>query len=258
MKKTILVLIAITGILSAQVVSQLQGVPNHTMVYQSGGNTKADLDTANGLKINSLSIHSTGNHGLLKVDTINIGVGGTVFGSNGAGFTAQNNLYWDVNGHLTSNSWIYAPDSIKSGLFKGGIFSGSTGVFTGTISAKDIVIGDTLTIDGPIFMNAGPVFAPALATDAGGQIVTATTVGTGAVVLQSYVDGIGASACAGAYNSGTTYAVNAGVSYLGLVYISNVSSNTGHTPDSSPTQWTAYSYCIDAVSYILNNAVFHP
>jgi hypothetical protein len=39
------------------------------------------------------------------------------------------------------------------------------------------------------------------------------------------------------YTAGTTYALNAFVVYLNKVYQSLQASNTGHTPDSSPTFW---------------------
>lgn len=41
----------------------------------------------------------------------------------------------------------------------------------------------------------------------------------------------------GAYAAGTTYAQGDEVSDAGLLYVSLVSSNTGHTPASSPTYW---------------------
>jgi hypothetical protein len=39
------------------------------------------------------------------------------------------------------------------------------------------------------------------------------------------------------YSAGTTYAINAFVVYLNKVYQSLQASNTGHTPDTSPTFW---------------------
>jgi hypothetical protein len=41
----------------------------------------------------------------------------------------------------------------------------------------------------------------------------------------------------GAYNAGTTYALNDGVSYSGSSYISLISSNTGNQPDTHPADW---------------------
>lgn len=43
----------------------------------------------------------------------------------------------------------------------------------------------------------------------------------------------------GTYSSGTTYALNDVVIASGAGYLSMVSSNVGHTPSSSPTQWQA-------------------
>lgn len=40
-----------------------------------------------------------------------------------------------------------------------------------------------------------------------------------------------------AYNAGTTYAANINVKYNGVYWRSRVSSNTGNTPTTSPTQW---------------------
>jgi hypothetical protein len=40
-----------------------------------------------------------------------------------------------------------------------------------------------------------------------------------------------------AWSATATYAVNDWVSYKGVTYISKVAANTGHQPDTSPTQW---------------------
>ncbi len=41
----------------------------------------------------------------------------------------------------------------------------------------------------------------------------------------------------GDYVAGTTYATGESVTYSGTQYVSKVDSNTGNTPDSSPTEW---------------------
>jgi hypothetical protein len=50
------------------------------------------------------------------------------------------------------------------------------------------------------------------------------------------IDGIGV-APQGAYASGTTYALDDGVTYDGSYYRSLIADNTGNQPDSSPEQW---------------------
>lgn len=83
----------------------------------------------------------------------------------------------------------------------------------------------------PVNLNPGDKISAVAAT---GSVITATG---------SYLEKTGSTPIAqgftpkGAYAGGTTYDVNDIVSSGGKAYLSQVASNVGNTPSSSPTQW---------------------
>jgi hypothetical protein len=83
---------------------------------------------------------------------------------------------------------------------------------------------------------------PNYSTTGSRPIDYAKAVGTAVLSLAPYYNGTQTQGFYGwnyvAYNSGTTYAINAAVSYNNINYQSLVNGNKGNEPDISPSDWT--------------------
>jgi hypothetical protein len=76
--------------------------------------------------------------------------------------------------------------------------------------------------------------------------------GMGVTDWNTFIDAYNASLAAlPTWSGGTTYAINAKVQHLGVAYISNIASNAGHTPASSPAQWSVLPVLAHVVGYDL-------
>lgn len=263
MKKLLLLPIILFGLSHAQFVTKQGGVIHHTRVYLNGtGDTIfTDLDTVSGLRWNhsyasgkdtAATGFSMGSSGDFEVNStgLNIGDGAALIKINGSGFfdslTASARLIGLTGATLshTSNiNTVVIGDTLKL-------------PFTGEFQTPIGVDPNGVAIIYPSLGAAGdPVAKAAAIADPGSTDTLAATS-----FVYAYVASQSVSHWAPPYVSGTTYGVNAIVSYCthgcDSVYVSNVASNTGNIPSVSPTQWHGYSHPAAIDSLILTNAVY--
>lgn len=265
MKKSLILTLFALALPFAQVTRTLTGYPHKTMVYNSGSTaTVVSIDTTG----SGFSVPLEAVTGRLTVGSF------SAAGGNFAVLAGDTVILSGGNGTIYPSGRIVTNDTVSGATILGTIVKGST-VDAGFLNTTHkTIFGDSVVFpfggegDNHVICvdNSGlsgecttvgpesdPVVVASAIYDPGS---TDTLVGTSGMYV--YVASVVGSEYAASYNAGTTYAVNAIVSYLGSTYISNVGSNVGNTPSSSPTQWTAYVHPADALTYVLNNLISHP
>lgn len=259
MKKISLLILLALGIPFAQVTRTLTGYAHKTIVFNSGNTaTVISIDTTGS---GPSWPYQTITKKLLG-DTINIGNGSTIFFPDGSALLAEGAGAIHVNGTIVGDSALFLflkgtnganighLTTLDSANITTSVKFPFAGEFDNVVCVDDNGFGKECSTVGP---GGDPVALASAIYDPGSTDTLVATSG-----MYAYVGSVVGSDYAATYNSGTTYAANAIVSYLTETYVSNVGSNIGNTPSSSPTQWTAYVHPADALTYVLNNLISHP